>query len=138
MVRRGGKREATEIELGAVLQHRLALGEILAARADVTPCRDRKFGNEAAVFASFRILLDQHGIGTLGHRCAGENPDSLARPHSSAKGMTGGRGSDNGQHGAWLGRVGAAQGIAVHGGGIEWRLCHPRQQVARKRPATGL
>ena len=69
-----------------------------------------------------RVFLNDDRVSPHRQRRAGENAHSFSRSDMALKGMAGGSLPDHLQPHGQLFNVGAPDGVAVHGRGIEWRL----------------
>ena len=86
--------------------------------------------------------LDRHdGIGPLGHRCAGHDPQRVADREDVVPGVPGGDVTGDRQHdrrpGAGPGELGRPHGVAVHGRVVEARQVDRGHDVVREHQAEG-
>ncbi|MNL62376.1 hypothetical protein D3C87_1863960 [compost metagenome] len=81
MIHRRRNGEIGEAEFAPGLQNRVALGKILSARANVSPGGDVESGADFALAEKLGIFLNENGIRTRWHRCAGKDTHGLAFTH---------------------------------------------------------
>ena len=97
-------------------QGQRALRNILAGRAHIGPGPQACRQDHAPVGIVLHILLHEDGVGTLGHRRAGENAhDSVGRDRSGGRSGLHAARDGKGARGI-MRQVGAAERIAVDGG----------------------
>ena len=81
------------------------------------------------------VLLNDDGVGAVGHRRAGEDAHRLARTDSALESAAGGGFADHRQGRGRRRRIGRAHRVAVHGGVGKRRLGAQRLKVAREHAA---
>jgi hypothetical protein len=86
MAHRCGKRDFARPEPPPGSEQRVAFAEVETARADVAGLR-RPFAHDDMGAVTLGVLLDDDGVGAVGHRRAGEDAHRLALADSAAKGM---------------------------------------------------
>ncbi len=136
MVHRGGEHDLARPEKRARVQEHIACREVIPLGADESP-RLRRLKNLDQASRAAGIFLDDDRIGAIGNRSACEDAYGLPGPHRAGKAMAGGGFADERQPRGQGGDIARAHGIAIHGGGIEWRLAALSGEVTRQYAAAG-
>ncbi len=136
-VHRRGEADVAGGEHPSRLEADVPGAEVEAGRAHVVPL-GHALAHGDALALGLDVLLDDHRVGALGQRSAGEDADGLARPERALVGAARGRGPDEPQGDGRLLEVGGAHGVAVHGRDGDRRLRHPGDDVGREHPAEGV
>ncbi len=119
-------------------QHRLAFSKILPARANMAPDRYRKLRANSAFRQSLRILLNENAVGTFWQWSTGENAHAFSRSYLAVECMARRCLADDRQFCPKIWSIGGAKSIAIHGGGVKWRLCQFCNQVYGQNAACCL
>ena len=127
MPHRRGERDFARPEPSPGGEQRVAFTEVETTRADVAGLR-RAFAHDDMGAVALGVLLDDDGIGAVGHRRAGEDAHRLALADAAGEGMARGGLADDCEPRRKLPHVGCLHGIAVHGRGVERRLRDERPQ----------
>ena len=103
-------------------------GKILSCLANMGPGARRAVTRQRGdSIGAGNVLLHHDRVGTGGQRGAGEDARRVARSHIAGIAMAGGAFA---RHAPRPGPIGPADGVTVHGGGIERRLGEPCRHIA--------
>ena len=115
------QRNRTRVQALTGCEQLLARCEIQSSRSDMAALPLAvEHGDVSA--SRFRILLNDDGIGAARQRRSGEDADCLAGSYFTGEGMPGRSRADHLKHRARVLDVSRANGVAIHGRGIEGRL----------------
>ncbi len=134
----GGKRDILRPQPAACLQRRLAERNVFSCGAHIGAGFEASRENHPARIIDADIFLHEHGVGAVGHRRAGKDPNRLAPLDRLACRRAGLNATHDLKRPLLaLRQVAAAHGITVDGGIGERRQRQRRLKIAGENPPIG-
>ena len=137
MVHGGCQRDRAGIEKATGGKACATFFEIHSGQADVLSLGCCDGHADAPVLELFGVFLDDDRVGAFRQRSAGEDADGLTGANGAIETMACGGFADLFEFCARFCDVGAAHGIAVHGGGGERRLGAQGDEIAGENASAG-